>query len=238
MEPEQLFLLTIQSSFVLGLVHGINPCGHSWLVLTPFISGTRQGRRVAFLTLSFLAGTSVACLLLGITLGAISTTIPPVFSDWLENITSGVLIILGIIMVVKPHILHHHDHDHVHDDHQDHDHCHHEGCTVASKPIMSHKKTTGATLFGIGFVNMIIPCPTVAIMYSFALESGSYVESATVFGIYAFSTSLAVGAVIFGIFKITSLVRTLSQSWIEGAIMRTIGALTVFFGAYSIYLSR
>ncbi|MEN8142267.1 MAG: sulfite exporter TauE/SafE family protein [Thermodesulfobacteriota bacterium] len=232
MEFDQLFLLTIQSSFVLGIVHGINPCGHSWLVLAPFVSGTRRGRRVAFLTFSFLAGTALACLLLGATLGAISVTIPPGISNWVENITSGILILLGIIMVAKPHILHHHDHDH-----HDHSHCHQGKCAGDRKPIMSRKKTTGATLFGIGFVNMIIPCPTVAIMYSFALESGSYLKSATVFGVYAFSTSLAVGAVIYGIFRVTSLVRTLSQDWIEGAIMRTIGVLTVFFGAYSIYLS-
>jgi nickel/cobalt exporter len=237
MELDQLFLLTIQSSFMLGLVHGINPCGHSWLVLTPFVSGARQGRRVAFLTLSFLAGTTVACLLLGATLGAISVNIPPAFSSWLENITSGILIILGITMVVKPHILHHHDHNHDHDQH-DHSHCGHGIHAGAGMPIMSHKKTTGATLFGIGFVNMIIPCPTVAIMYSFALESGNYVKSATVFAVYALSTSLAVGAVIYGIFRITSLARTLTQNWIEGAIMRIIGALTVFFGAYSIYLTE
>ena len=232
MEFDQLFLLTMQSSFVLGLVHGVNPCGHSWLVLTPFISGTRQGRRVAFLTISFLAGTALACLLLGATLGAISIAIPPTFSEWVEKATSLVLIILGVIMVVKPHILHHHDHAH----HSGDDH-HHLMAAKDIKPLMGRKKTTGATLFGIGFINMIIPCPTVAIMYSFALESGSYAKATTVFAIYAFSTSLAVGAVIYGIFRVTSLVRTLSQDWIEGAIMRTIGVLTVFFGAYSMYLS-
>jgi len=234
MEFDQLFLLTMQSSFVLGLVHGVNPCGHSWLVLTPFISGTRHGRRVAFLTISFLAGTTLACLLLGATLGSISATIPPAISEWVENITSVILIILGVIMVAKPHILHHHEHDH---DHKDHSHDNQGKCPTDTKPIMSRKKPTGATLFGIGFVNMIIPCPTVAIMYSFALESGSYIKSTIVFGIYAFSTCLAVGSVIYGIYRITSLVRTLSQDWIEGAIMRAIGVLTVFFGAYSIYFS-
>jgi len=182
--------------------------------------------------MSFLAGTTLACLLLGATLGAISVAIPPAISEWVEYITSGILIILGVIMVVKPHILHHHEHDH-----HDHSHDHHGKCPTDRKPIMSRKRTTGTTLFGIGFVNMIIPCPTVAIMYSFALESGSYVKSTIVFAIYAFSTCLAVGAVIYGIYRITSLVRTLSQDWIEGAIMRAIGALTVFFGAYSIYFS-
>ncbi len=223
----------MHSSFVLGLVHGVNPCGHSWLVLTPFISGTRRGRRVAFLTISFLAGTTLACILLGATLGGISATIPPTTSEWVENITSVILIILGVIMVARPHILHHHDHDH-----HGHSHDHHGKHPTDFKPIMSRKRTTGTTLFGIGFVNMIIPCPTAAIMYSFALESGSYIKSTIVFTIYAFSTCLAVGAVIYSIYRITDLVRTLSQDWIEGAIMRTIGVLTVFFGAYSIYLSN
>ncbi len=30
---ESLFLIALQSSLFLGLIHGINPCGHSWIVL-------------------------------------------------------------------------------------------------------------------------------------------------------------------------------------------------------------
>jgi nickel/cobalt exporter len=245
MDIDQLFLIAIQSSFILGLIHGVNPCGHSWLVLAPFVSGTNKGKRVAFLTFSFLAGTTAGCLVLGATLGAISGAIPAGSGKWLEIATATILIILGIIMVVKPHLLHHHDHEG-----HDHDHAspghHHQpaaqnpgpgNCAAAAKKgILKHQKTTGTTLFGVGFINMIIPCPTVAIMYSFAIESGSYLESITVFGVYAFSTALAVGAVIYGIFRVTTLLRTLSQDWIETAIMRTIGAMTVIFGVYSLYL--
>ncbi|MCK4837264.1 MAG: sulfite exporter TauE/SafE family protein [Desulfobulbaceae bacterium] len=232
MEFDQLFIITIQSSFILGLVHGVNPCGHSWLVLAPFVSGTKKGGRVAFLTLSFLAGTTFGCLVLGATLGAISVAIPANFGSWVETITSVVLILLGTAMIAKPHLLHHHDHN------QDHDHEHGPcSCSTVKTGALKHQKTTGGALFGIGFINMIIPCPTVAIMYGFALESGSYAKALTVFAVYAFSTSLAVGAVIYGIFRLTSLLRTLSQDWIETAIMRTIGAMTVFFGAYSLYVS-
>ena len=235
MEFDQLFLITIQSSFILGLVHGVNPCGHSWLVLAPFVSGTKKGGRVAFLTLSFLAGTTFGCLVLGATLGAISAAIPANFGSWIETITSVVLILLGATMIAKPHLLHHHDHAEDHNHHHDHGHgpC---SCSTVKTGALKHQKTTGGALFGIGFINMIIPCPTVAIMYGFALESGSYAKATTVFAVYAFSTSLAVGAVIYGIFRLTSLLRTLSQDWIETAIMRTIGAMTAFFGAYSLYL--
>ena len=232
MEASQLFLITVQSSFILGLIHGVNPCGHSWLVLAPFVSGTQKGRRVAFLTLSFLAGTTFGCLVLGATLGAISVAIPPNFGSWIETITSVILVLLGLSMITKPHLLHHHDHV----DNHDHEHGSCTCSTVKPGGVLKHKKTTGSALFGIGFINMIIPCPTVAIMYGFALESGSYAKATAVFATYAFSTSLAVGAVIYGIFRVTTLLRTLSQDWIETAIMRSIGAMTVFFGAYSLYL--
>jgi len=236
MEFDHFFLLAMQSSFILGLIHGVNPCGHSWLVLTPFILGTKKGGKVAFLTFSFLAGTTLACLLLGATLGAISAAIPPSFVIWVETTTSVILISLGLIMVVKPHLLHHHEH---HENHDLNENCSHGHCSTSKNRAagLSGKKRTGTALFGIGFINMIIPCPTAAIMYSFALESGSYWQATAVFGIYAVATSLAVSLVIYGIFKISTLLKTLSQDWIEAAIMRTVGVLTVFFGIYSIYLS-
>ena len=69
MEVETLLVAAIQSSFMLGLIHGINPCGHSWLVLAPFVSAEKNGQKVTLLTVSFLAGTALACLLLGASLG-------------------------------------------------------------------------------------------------------------------------------------------------------------------------
>lgn len=249
---DNLFWIAFQSSFILGLVHGVNPCGHSWLVLAPFVVGTKDGRKVSFLTITFLLGTTVACLILGVTLGAISQTIPPGFQFWVDIGTAAILIALGAVLVIKPHLLHHHDHDHDHDhkhEHgQDHNHGHDHACshhhhhgescccpTSLTTAGLSKKQTmTGTALFGIGFVNMIIPCPTVAIMYSYALDSGSYLNATAVFGIYALGTSLAVGAVIYAIHKVTTLLKTLCQDWIEGAIMRTAGVMTIFFGAYAL----
>ena len=89
---------------------------------------------------------------------------------------------------------------------------------------------------GVGFVNMIIPCPTLAIMYTYALESGSYIHSTAIFGIYAIGTAIVIAAVIFGIFKVTTLLKKLCQDWVEGAIMRTAGVMTIAFGLYSLFL--
>ena len=251
MELDNLFWIAFQSSFILGLVHGVNPCGHSWLVLAPFVVGTKDGRKVSSLTVAFLLGTTIACLVLGVTLGTISQTIPPGFQWWVDLGTAAILMVLGAVLIIKPHLLHHHDdghgHEHGHDHHHGHSdahshehdrhHHHEENCCSPSALCgtnLSKKQTmTGTALFSIGFVNMIIPCPTVAIMYSYALDSGSYLNASAVFGIYAIGTSLAVGAVIYGIHKVTSLLKTLCQDWVEGAIMRTAGVMTIFFGAYA-----
>jgi len=233
---DNLFWVAFQSSVILGLVHGINPCGHSWLVLAPFVVGQKHGAKVAFLTFSFLAGTATACLLLGLTLGAVSTVIPEAFEHWVGVGTSVLLVLLGILLIVKPKLIHHH-----HDKEHGHDHCHdlehvheHEHDHAPAPPKNRKHKLTGLALFGIGFVNMVIPCPTVAIMYGYALDSGSALNATMVFGIYALSTAAAVSGVIYAIFHVARLLDKLAQDWVETALMRTAGVITILFAAYSL----
>ncbi len=239
MQFDSLFWAAMQSSLVLGLIHGINPCGHSWLVLAPFVVGKKSGRQVASLTLAFLVGTAVACLALGASLGAISCLFPTHLQWYIEVGTAVVLIGLGMVLIIKPHLLHHHDHDHSHgDDHHDGHHCHHDQHSHhehSHNGFFGRHKATSVVLFGVGFVNMIIPCPTVAIMYGYALESGSVVKATLVFAAYALTTGLAVGGVIYAIYRIASLLRTLQQNWIESAIMRTAGLVTIVFSGITFY---
>jgi nickel/cobalt exporter len=92
-------------------------------------------------------------------------------------------------------------------------------------------------LFAIGFVNMVVPCPTVALMYTYALDSGSVLKGTAVFGVYAVTTGITLGAIIFAIYKAAGLMRTLTQGWIEPLVMRAAGVMTIAFGAYSLYTS-
>jgi len=250
MEIDSLFWVALQSSLVLGLVHGVNPCGHSWLVLTPFVVGQKRGGKVAWLTFSFLAGTAAACLLLGLTLGAASALIPPALQEWVDGGTSLILIALGAILIIKPGLIHHHHaeqhgHDHAHDlehiheheQHHGHDHGHHHDHEHGHHQAPPHKdrhKLTGLALFGIGFVNMIIPCPTVAIMYKYALASASAGKATVIFGVYAFGTAVAVGVVIYAIFHVARILEKLSQDWVETALMRSAGVVTILFAGYSL----
>lgn len=82
---------------------------------------------------------------------------------------------------------------------------------------------------------MIVPCPTVAIMYSYALDSGSVFKGTMVFASYAIGTAIALSGVIYAIYMATSFVRTLEQDWIEPMVMRTAGVLTIIFGSYTLY---
>lgn len=244
MEVETLLAAAIQSSFMLGLIHGINPCGHSWLVLAPFVSAEKSGRKVTVLTIAFLTGTALACLVLGATLGAVSMLIPPSAGTWVEGGTSLILLVIGLLLLYNPHILHSHEHEHDdhHDDHNNKGECcghsHHrnkEGMSGRFKTILKNQGSMPIMLFGIGFVNMIVPCPTAAVMYGYALNSGSTLNATLVFAIYALSTAIAVGAVIYLIFKVTTMASSLQKDWVEPLVMRLAGLVIVVFSGYGLY---
>ena len=236
MEFGTLLFAAIQSSFLLGLLHGVNPCGHSWLVLAPFVTGEKNGSRVALLTCSFLSGTALACIIIGASLGAISQAVPLSMGLYIDIGTSVILVVLGALLIYNPHLLHHHEHDH---DHQtEKNHCHtHRGKSLIKKlhHLTADKKLLPFALFGIGFVNMIVPCPTAAVMYGYALGAGNTFAASLVFVTYAFSTAIAVGGVILIIFKITSMASSLQKDWIEPLIMRTSGVVIVLFSAFGLF---
>lgn len=222
-----LFLVALQSSFVLGLIHGVNPCGHSWLVIAPLVVGDRNGRRAFVLTASFLAGTSLACLILGLSLGAVGLAIPAVVQRLVDLAVAGIVVLLGAALLVNPDLLHHHEH----------------GCAAGpdgaacaaaggGRLARAVAASSPAGLFAVGFVNMIVPCPTVALMYSAALRLGDPVQGALVFGAYAVATALAVGGVVFAIWKVAGLLRRLEQEWLEDLVMRLAGVLTAGVGVY------
>lgn len=241
-----LFWVALQSSLVLGLVHGVNPCGHSWVLLAPFVVGRVTNRRAAVLTASFIAGTALACLAIGLTLGAVSMSLPDSVRVWTELLTSGLIVFLGLVLALRPHLLHSHDHCHVPDDHdhdhdQDHDHDHdhehsHGHSLAAPSDRFSLLARYGAPgLFVIGFVNMIVPCPTAAMMYSYALQSGAPLPATLVFGAYALGTGVALAVVIAGLRGASHLLARLESEWVEPLIMRGIGLLTIAFGLYSLF---
>ena len=72
-------------------------------------------------------------------------------------------------------------------------------------------------------------------MYSYAINAASWVNAVAVFAIYALGTGISMALVIYAIFRATSAMRKLQKSWIEPAIMRSVGVLTIAFGSYTLY---
>ncbi|MGL1930771.1 MAG: sulfite exporter TauE/SafE family protein [Desulfotalea sp.] len=238
MPIESIMLAAIQSSFLLGLLHGTNPCGHSWLVLAPFVTGEKSGSRVIVLTVSFLSGIGLACLALGASLGSISQYIPHDFATFVEAGTAIVLIILGLFLIFNHQAIHKHD-VHCHD-HQGCSHSHtpqHTGIRKHIYQLTEQTKMLPLALFGLGFIIMIIPCPTTAIMYGYALNAGNPISATMVFATYALATSISVGIIIFMLFKLTDLAHKLKKDWIEPVTLKLSGLIIVIFSIYNLYES-
>ena len=103
------FIVALQASTVLGFLHGISPCGHSWPILAPFCVTARGMRKCINVWFFFCLGTTVACMLLGVVLGALGSFIPPSWDIYFGIGTAGILVILGIVVIFKPHWLHFED---------------------------------------------------------------------------------------------------------------------------------
>jgi nickel/cobalt exporter len=164
--------------------------------------------------------------------------------------TSAILIILGAVLIVKPTFMHfhediehghsHHGHehheprdDHENDDDDHHDHQHHSEHAPAP-PKFKHGVYWG--MFSIGFINMIVPCPTLAVMYSYALVAKSFLHGIFIFLVYAIATAIVLMFMAFLLVKASLLMKKFGQEHNEILISRISGVLIAGFGIYMVLI--
>ena len=226
------FLLALQASIVLGLLHGISPCGHSWPILAPFCITAKEMRRCINVWFFFCLGTTVACIFLGVIFGVLGSFIPRSWDIYFGIGTASILVILGIIVSINPHLLHFEDEEEEENLRLTFDN---------SEAVL--KATTGSKrfehgiywgLFSLGFVNMIIPCPTAAVMYTYALNSKSMLIGSSIFLAYAIATSLVLLVVAYFLGKATLFFKNLGQEKYEELFTRVSGAIIALFGVYMV----
>ncbi|MBM9511879.1 urease accessory protein UreH domain-containing protein [Desulfogranum marinum] len=99
------------------------------------------------------------------------------------------------------------------------------------------KKHFAGGLFVVGFVNMIVPCPTAAVMYGYAINSGSMVTAIAVFGVYAISIVFAVGGGIYLLYTASKMITSLDHHRLGPMIMRLSGVVIVVFSDYGVFHS-
>ncbi len=226
------FIVALQASIMLGLLHGISPCGHSWPILAPFCITAKGMRKCINVWFFFCLGTTVACVILGVIFGALGSFIPRSWDIYFGMGTAGILVILGIVVIFKPHWLHFEGE---------------EEEEVLKGALNSTEQALQFTtnkrrfnhgiywgMFSIGFINMIIPCPTAAVMYTYALVTKSIPVGTTIFLAYALATSLVLLIITYFLGKATLFFKKLGQEKYEVLITRVSGALIAAFGIYMV----
>jgi len=235
MEAEAInmsFFVALQASIMLGLLHGISPCGHSWPILAPFCITAKGMKKCINIWFFFCSGITLACLLLGVLFGALGSIVPPSWDIFFGIGTAVILVILGIVVIFKPHWLHFEDEEEIL-----------KGALesteqalqlTTSKKRFKHGIYWG--MFSIGFVNMIIPCPTVGVMYTYGMVAKSIPVGTVIFLAYALATSLVL--LIFTCFLGTATLffKNLGQKKYEVLITRISGALIAGFGIYMVII--
>ena len=72
-------------------------------------------------------------------------------------------------------------------------------------------------------------------LYHRLCQHGHSLTATLVFGSYALSTAIAVGLVIYLIFKVTTMAGRLQKEWVEPLIMRSAGLIIILFSSYGVY---
>ena len=226
------FIVALQASIVLGLLHGISPCGHSWPMLAPFCITAKSMRKCINVWFFFCLGTTVACMVLGVIFGMLGSFIPPSWDIYFGIGTAGILVILGTVVIFKPHWLHFEDEEEEEALKKSLDSTEQALQFTTNKRRFKHGIYWG--MFSIGFINMIIPCPTAAVMYTYALVAKSVPVGTTIFLAYALATSLVLLIITYSLGKATLFFKKLGQEKYEVLITRISGAFIAGFGVYMI----
>ena len=226
------FIVALQASIMLGLLHGISPCGHSWPILAPFCITAKSMRKCINVWFFFCLGTTIACLILGVIFGMLGSFIPPSWDIYFGIGTAGILVVLGIVVILKPHWLHFEDEEEEEVLKKSLDSAEQALQFTTSKRRFKHGIYWG--MFSIGFINMIIPCPTAAVMYTYALVAKSVPVGTTIFLAYALATSLVLLIITYFLGKATLFFKKLGQEKYEVLITRISGVFIAGFGLYMV----
>ena len=226
------FIVALQASTVLGLLHGISPCGHSWPILAPFCITAKGMRKCINVWFFFCLGTTIACLLLGVVFGAMGSIIPRSWDIYFGMGTAGILVVLGIVLIFRPHWLHFEDEEEEKALQGALENTEQALQFTTNKRKFKHGIYWG--MFSLGFINMIIPCPTAAVMYTYALVAKSIPVGTAIFLAYALSTSFVLLIITYSLGKATFFFKKLGQEKYEVLITRISGLFIVGFGVYMI----
>ena len=149
-----------------GVLHGLTPHGHSWLVLLPFALGGSIARGMLRMSLAYSLGIIITAAATGALLGLLSSYIPAAWHVGIELAIGVLLLVVGLSFLLKPLSIHHAI-----------DHICSEACASGEEKALVRTGTSGA-MFMLGVMSMLIPCPTIMPVYSLLAVTHSALKGA------------------------------------------------------------
>jgi sulfite exporter TauE/SafE len=207
-----------------GILHGLTPHGHSWLVLLPFALGGINARGMLRLAVAYGLGMVVVAAATGAVLGTLARAVPEAWHQGVEVGVGVMLAVMGIAFIARPDSVHHTM------DHICGEHCHSTG---EQKLLRSG---TMAGLFLMGILSMLIPCPTNYWLYGQSFVSRSPLDGALLFIAYAISTSVTVGVVAVLMTTSRNRLAPLEQRSNRLLTFRLSGVVVLLAGAWMLWL--
>jgi len=203
-----------------GILHGLTPHGHSWLVLLPFALGGIKERGMLRMALVYSAGMVVTAAATGALLGLIFSRIPEAWHHTLQFGIAGVIVIVGLVVMFRPLSIHHAI-----------DHICGESCQSGEEKALLRKGTLGA-MFMLGVMSMLIPCPTNIWVYALPTLTGSPLVGALIFTTYALFTGIAITLVAVAMVRARGFVQALEQRGYRLLILRFSGIVVLGVGLW------
>lgn len=207
-----------------GILHGLTPHGHSWLVLLPFALGGVNARGMLRLAAAYGLGMIVVAAATGAALGALAQVVP---ESWHQGVEIGIgvmLTVMGLAFVIRPDSVHHAM------DHICSEHCHSTG----EQKLLRSGTMTG--LFLMGVLSMLVPCPTNYWLYGQSFVTRSPLEGALIFVTYAVSTSITVAVVARVMVTSRAMLAPLERKGNRLLILRVSGLIVLLAGAWMLWI--
>jgi len=207
-----------------GILHGLTPHGHSWLVMLPFALGGITARGMLRLAAAYGLGMVVVAAATGALLGSLARVVPEAWHHGVEIGVGVMLLVMGLAFVIRPDSVHHTM------DHICGEHCH----TSGEQKLL--RSGTMAGLFLVGVLSMLIPCPTNYWLYGQSFVSRSPVDGAVLFVAYTLSTSVTICVVAMLMASSRALLAPLERKGNRLLILRLSGVIVLLAGAWMLWL--
>ncbi len=208
---------------MVGILHGLTPHGHSWLVLLPFALGGVRARVMLRFALAFSLGMLLAAAAAGAFIGFLTSKIPDEWHHGLEFVLGGVLAVVGLLFLVRPLSVHHAI-----------DHLCTEECHPGEERVLLKSGTTRA-LFLVGVMSVLLPCPTNVWVYTLPVAAKSISMSMLILTIYAFFSGATITTVAILMVRARKLVESLDQRGHRLLILRFSGIIVLAMGLWLVW---